>query len=286
MEWLERLNKSIDFLEKNICDEVNIAGAAEIACLSKYHFQRMFHLVTGVTIAEYVRKRRLTLAAQELVTTDVKVIDVALKYGYSTPESFSKAFSRLHGVSPSNASKAEEALTAYPKLSFQIQLKGVEKMDYKIVEKDGFKIVGKAIRVSSENGENYKRIPEFWGECYSNGTCDKLAEKMGQLGIMGVCMEGSEDGDKFTYVVAIEKPEEEMDIDLVEKEIPAANWAVFQAIGPMPDAIQNVWKSIYSEWFPSTGYKHTGGPELEVYYPGDSSAEDYKSEVWIPIIKD
>jgi len=291
MEWLEMLNESIDYLEENICNDINVGEAAKTACLSKFHFQRMFHLVTGVTIAEYVRKRRLTLAAQELVTLGSRVIDVALKYGYSTPESFSKAFSRLHGVSPSIVSKTEKEIKAYPRLSFQIQLKGAERMNYKIIEKDAFKVVGKAIRVSTEDGENLKRIPEFWNECNSDGSCESLFAKMGDLGVMGICMgdagDSGADGEDsmFTYMIAIQKPEETLEIELVEELIPAASWAVFEAIGPMPDAIQDVWKSIYSEWFPSTGYEHAGGPELEIYYPGNPSDKDYKSEVWIPIVK-
>jgi len=285
VEWLERLNESIDYLEENICNDINLDEVAKIACLSKFHFQRMFHLVTGVTITEYVRKRRLTLAAQELVTFNSRVIDVALKYGYSTPESFSKAFRRLHGVNPSNVIDAQKSLKAYPRLSFQIQLKGAEKMKYRIIDKEAFKIIGKSIRVSTENGENLKRIPEFWRESNNNGFYESLAKQMGELGVLGVCMEYDDKENMLAYMIAIEKPEGEMGIDVVEKEIPAATWAVFDSIGPMPDAIQEVWKRIYSEWFPSTGYEHAGGPELEVYYPGDPGDSNYRSEVWIPIVK-
>lgn len=285
MESLERLNQSVGYIEDNICQEIDVKELARIACLSKYHFQRMFHLVTGVTIAEYIRKRRLTLAAQELATKDIKVVDIALKYGYTTPESFSKAFRRLHDISPSKVSESNVTLDAYPRLSFQIQLKGAEKMEYKIIEKEQFKIIGKSIRVSSDQGENFKKIPEFWEECYSDGTCKKLFEQMGSLGVMGVCMEADQEQDEFTYMIAIEKPETDLVGDFDEKDIPASNWAVFESIGPMPDALQDVWKRIYSEWFPSTGYEHAGTPELEIYYPGDPSDSDYKSEVWIPIKK-
>ncbi|WP_202710983.1 AraC family transcriptional regulator [Sporosalibacterium faouarense] len=285
MEHLGKLNDSIDYIEENLSKDIDIKKVAEVACLSKFHYQRMFHILTGITVGEYIRKRRLTLAAQELAITNSKVIDIALKYGYSTPESFSKAFSKLHKISPSIVGNSENTLEAYPRLSFNIQLKGAEKMKYKIVEKEGFTIVGKGIRVSTGNGENFKRIPKFWEECNENSLCSKLSEKMGELGLMGVCTDMDMENDEFTYMIAIEKPDESLELDLTEIEISASTWAVFEAIGAIPDAIQDVTKRIFSEWFPSTGYKHADGPELEIYYPGDVNDENYKSEVWIPIIK-
>jgi AraC family transcriptional regulator len=287
MECLQKMNDSLDYLEEHLCEEVNIEEVAKVACLSKFHFQRMFHILTDVTVAEYLRKRRLTLAAQELATYDSKVIDVALKYGYSTPESFSKAFKKLHGINPSEVRNCEVTLKAYPRFFFQIQLKGAERMNYKIIERDEFKIVGKSIRVSTVDGENFKAIPEFWEECCSSGFYDELTEKMGDLGVMGVCgVDCDSQKDEFTYMVAIEKPESKIDFDVVEREIPASTWAVFESIGPMPDAIQEVWKRIFAEWFPSTGYEHAGTFELEIYYPGNPNDADYKSEVWVPIIKE
>lgn len=285
LEYIKKLNQSIDYLEENICEELEIEEIAQIACLSKFHFQRMFNMLAGYTIAEYIRKRRLTLAAQELASDNSKVIDVAIKYGYSTAESFSKAFSRLHGINPSAVKSTDSKLKAYPRLFFQLKLQGAENMDYKIVEKDEFKVVGKSIQVSTVDGQNFKEIPEFWNQCNQNGFCERLYPHADQLGVLGICMDYEEDKDRMRYMIAVEEPESELDFEVEARAIPANSWAVFEVVGPMPDAIQKVWQRIYSEWFPSTGYEHAGGPELEVYLPGNPEAEDYKSEIWIPIKK-
>lgn len=284
MEWLRRMSDSIEYLEKHMESKLDIDEAAKIALSSKFHFQRMFHMVTGVTVAEYARKRRLTLAAQELATSDIKVIDVALKYGYQTPESFTKAFRKIHGVNPSEVRESGIRLKAYPRLSFQIQLKGEKEMNYKIVEKEGFDLVGKGIRVSNENGENFKKIPMFWEESFSNGTCDKLKDLSGDIGMWGVCMEFSPEQNKFSYLIAVEKNQDIIPDEFEVKEIPASTWAIFDS---SLKELQDVWKRIYSEWFPSTGYEHAGTPELEFYPPcdGTGSDEDFQCEIWIPIIK-
>lgn len=285
MEALNRLRDSIEYLEKNMETKLDIEEAAKIALASKFHFQRMFHMLTGVTVAEYVRKRRLTLAAQELSASDTRVIDVALKYGYATPEAFTKAFQKLHGINPSEVKALDISLKAYPPISFQIQIKGEKAMDYRIVEKDGFKIIGKSKRVTTVDGKNFEIIPEFWQESNQNGVCEELSKHMGELGLLGVCMNYDHQQEEFDYVIAIEKPEKEMAGDFVVEEIPDATWAIFESVGPMPGAIQDVFQRIFSEWFPATGYEHADAPELEVYLPGDPSASDYKCEVWIPIIK-
>src|SRR5690625_462031 len=169
MDGFKKMVDSIEHIENNLACDLPIEDIAAIACMSKFHFQRMFSMLTGYTVSEYIRNRRITVAAQELVHSKNKVIDVALKYGYETPESFMKAFRRIHGVSPSETRKYSKSLKAYPKLSFQIQLKGDVEMDYKIVEKEAFSVVGKSIRTSTKGGENHQRIAEFWGESKQNG---------------------------------------------------------------------------------------------------------------------
>lgn len=164
-------------------------------------------------------------------------------------------------------------------------MKGDQKMEYKIIEKAPFKVIGKAIRVSTRDGENRRRIPEFWQECHKNGLCDRLAGSPAKE-LLGICMEFSCDQEEFSYLIGVKAdPGETVPEDLMEKEIPAASWAVFQSVGPLPEAIQKVWERIFSEWFPATGYEHAGGPELEVYPPCEGKSEDYRCEVWIPIIK-
>lgn len=161
MEWLERMNKALQYMEDNISSDISFEEAARIACCSSYHFQRMFSFITGVTLAEYIRHRRLTMAALELQNGSEKIIDLALKYGYESPDAFTRAFQKLHGVTPSVAREPGVKLKAYPRISFQISVKGDKDMDYRIVDKPAFKVIGKGIRVSTKDGENIKQIPEF-----------------------------------------------------------------------------------------------------------------------------
>ena len=249
----------------------------------------MFHILTDVTVAEYVRRRRLTLAAQELVTSGDKIIDIALKYGYDTPESFARAFRKIHGITPSAAREPGVSLKVYPRLSFQITLKGEREMNYKIVQKPAFKVIGKGIRVSSQDGANLKRIPEFWWECYQNGFSAKLEQMADKTGVtgeckLGICMESEPEGMGFLYFIGVEDTKGLLPEGFTQKEIPAATWAIFETVGAMPDAMQNLSKRIYGEWFPSTGYERAGDLDMEVYPPGKDD-EHYRSEIWIPVIK-
>nr|WP_155669444.1 GyrI-like domain-containing protein [Ornithinibacillus caprae] len=264
--------------------DIEIEHIAKVACMSKFHYQRTFHILTGVTVAEYIRKRRLTFAAQELNQTNQRVIDIALKYGYETPESFSKAFRKVHGLSPSAAKNRGQPLKAFSRLSFQIQIKGDVEMDYKIIEKDAFRIVGKGIRVTTREGENLRKIPEFWEETKRSKFGMDLANLSGSMGVLGVCLDFDQQQEEFTYFVAIEETEQAPE-EWEAKEITASTWAVFEAVGALPHSIQNVWQRIFSEWFPSTGYEHSDAPEIEVYpIEGNVNDEDHRCEVWIPIM--
>lgn len=290
MEWLNSMTRAIAYLEDNMTQPLNMEQAAAAAYSSPFHFQRLFHILMGVTVAEYVRRRRLTLAAQELLSGE-KVLDVALKYCYQTPESFAKAFKSLHGVSPMAAREPGVALKAFPRLSFHITVIGAVEMEYSIIHKAAFKVMGKTTPITTKNGENFKLVPGFWETCMTDGTDEKLCEQVGKMGMLGICMDFSQEMEQFTYMIAVED-NGNVPSGMTSVEIPEADWAVFPCIGPMPDAMQQVWKRIFSEWFPATGYEHDDKPELEVYPPqcndgrsDDTQAENYRSEVWIPIKK-
>ncbi|MFC4560174.1 GyrI-like domain-containing protein [Virgibacillus kekensis] len=286
MEGLQRMLDSIEYMECNLSSDLVIDDIAAAACMSKFHFQRMFSMLTGYTVSEYIRNRRLTVAAQELVYSEAKVIDTALKYGYESPESFSKAFRKIHGISPLAAKRQSQSLKAYPKLSFQIQLKGDVEMDYRIVEKEAFKVVGKSIRTNTIGGENNRNIADFWKVSNQNGFVNELEHNCGPLGVVGICMDFDKDQENLTYLIGAEKNIDQLPSDWEERQIPSASWAVFPVHGAMPGAIPKVWERIFSEWFPSTGYEHADGPEMEVYESdADPYQEDYYSEIWIPIKK-
>lgn len=282
MTWVESLQTAVDYVEEHLLDDLSTASIARQANFSVFHFQRTFAILTGISVGEYVRRRRLTLAAHELTRTNSKIIDIAYKYGYDTPEAFSKAFRRQHGVSPSEARKYTGKLKSYNRLVIQVSLKGAELMQYKVVEREGFQVVGVKREFSCVNEENQVGIPKMWGEVHEDGTNDLLFKlNNGPIeGVLGVCVDKNDQFIDYWIGTAYEGGTPD---GLSSLEIPASKWAVFEVRGPMPDAMPKVWKQIVSEWFPSSGYEHAGTPELEVYSDEDPSSPDLYSEIWIPV---
>jgi AraC family transcriptional regulator len=305
MEWSERMNAAIGYIEENLAGEIDFNEAAKRACCSLFHFQRMFFAIIGVTPAEYTRRRRLTVAARELTSTNNKVIDIALKYGYDSPDAFTRAFRNVHGITPQAARGPGVMLAAFPRVSFNIILKGGSDMDYKIMDKPPFDVVGKARKFTTVGGENFRKIPQFWDEFIRDENGEKTLVELTQgkpgpvTGAMelGICVgEGVEEGwydspelsagyEGFIYAIGVEKPDKPVPQGFKLMHIPEATWAIFESVGPMPKAIQDVTVKIFQEWFPSTGYEHDTKPELEVYLPGDPNSPDYRCQVWMPIVK-
>ncbi|MCG7408235.1 AraC family transcriptional regulator [Paenibacillus sp. ACRRX] len=285
MEWLTRMEAVLELIESRMEDKLDMDEIARTAQTSSFHFQRMFHIVTGYTIAEYMRKRKLTLAAQELASSSAKVVDVSFKYGYDSPESFTKAFRKAHGITPSAARQPGASLKAFPCLAFHLSLKGDKEMEYKLVDKPAFHAIGKALHTTTKDGENLRRIPEFWGQCNEDGTYCRLAELEPTHHFLGICTDFKHDTEEMSYWIAVESNQAVEDTTLDSYLVPANTWAVFPASGAMPHAMQQLWERIFQEWFPATGYEHADGPELEVYPSGNPSSEDYQFEVWIPIKK-
>lgn len=284
MAWIEALQRAIDYMEAHLLEDITMEEIARQANSSPFHFQRTFAILTDISVGEYLRRRRLTLAAGELCSSDVKIIDLALKYGYDTPEAFTKAFRRQHGIAPSEARKYTGKLKSYSSLGIQVSLKGAEPMQYKLVEKESFNVIGIKESFSYGNGENLEGIPKLWDKVNQDGTCDFLFGKNNGAvkGVLGVCVDRSKSEKMMDYWVAAAH-EGETPEGYLKMEIPASKWAIFEVHGAMPDAMQKVWKQIYTEWFPASGYEHAGLPELEIYTAGNAADPDYYSEVWIPI---
>lgn len=285
MEWVKGMNQSIEYIEDHLDSEIKLERAAQLAACSVFHYQRMFAYITGVTLTEYIRRRRMTLAAFELVDKDTRIIDLALKYGYDSPTAFNRAFQGVHGVSPSRAKSEGVRLTTFPRLTFTMSIKGEAAMNYKIESKEAFRVVGYSTKEKMSMDEGLKEIPKFWQGVREQGGIGKLCGLMAgkePTGIFGVCI--SEEGNSFRYLIGAptSAPVPE---GMEEYLIPAATYAVFESIGPVPDAIQSVQKRIMSEWLPSSGYQYGAAPDIEVYQEGDQSAPDYRSEVWFPIAK-
>lgn len=280
MDWLSKLNESLEYIESHLASEISYEAAAKIACCSTFHYQRMFSYIAGVSLSEYIRRRRMTAAAFDLQKGE-KVMDVAIKYGYESPTSFNRAFQTVHGITPSAARKDGTKLKAYPKISFQITIKGEVEMDYSIEKKEAFRIVGAKVKMSHQMEENFKMIPEFWNQVGQNGTLEKIIACMdGSVpqGVMGISA-CQKDEDWYYYIgVASEK---ELQDGLEEYQMPAGTWVIFPGNGPMPTAIQEVQKRAITEWLPTSGYEYANGADVELYLNQDPANAQF--EIWVPI---
>lgn len=286
MDWIRGLQRAIDYMEANIEEELDMTKIAEQAYSSSFHFQRTFNLLTGITVGEYIRNRRLSLAGEELVASKARVIDVAYKYGYDTPESFTKAFSRFHGVTPSAARHTGVSLKSFNRLSITIILKGGNVMEYQIIKKESFPVLAKA--KSFPMAESNMEISEFWTQSEKDGTIQVLCSngKKDTNTLLGLC-EPEKKGEKtFRYGIGIYcergiEPPKGYEV----WEIPAHTWVVFKCIGAVPYAIIDMLKRVYAEFFPQSEYEPLGVIDFEAYPDGDNQDKNYSSEIWIPVKK-
>lgn len=178
MEWIDRLNDTINYIEEHLTDEIDYEQLGRIACCSSYHFQRMFAYMAGIPLSEYIRRRRMSLAAVDLQGRDMKILDVAGKYGYSSPTSFNRAFQSVHGVAPSAVKNEGISVKSFPPIAFKITIKGAEEMNYRIETKEAFRIVGVSVPLYKEIEKNFAIIPPKWQEISQNGTLQRLIGMM------------------------------------------------------------------------------------------------------------
>ena len=284
MDWVNTIQSAIEYIECHITDDISAEDVADYVHMSSFYFQKGFSMLCGYSIMEYIRNRRLALAGGELATTDEKVIDVAMKYGYNSPDSFAKAFSRFHGISPTMVRKSEAMIKTFAPLKLEISLKGGYLMNYKIVEKESFTVLAVAKKFNYQDCK--KEIPVFWKEHYEKGNDQYVC------GMFGINIDEQMGHDQFEYLIAdIYNPIMEVPEGFIVKTIPAFTWAVFSCDGPMPSALQDVNTKIFSEWLPALKeYEFAAGYCVEMYdvpdqYPKGTQDENYHSEIWIPIKK-
>ena len=272
--WIEGFQESIDFMERNLTDELDIEEIAGKAALSPFYYQRIFGALCGMTVGEYIRARRMTLAAQELNRKDVKVIDVAVKYGYDSPDSFTKTFQKFHGITPSQAREPGAQLRSFAPLHIKITMEGGSMLEYSIVEKAPFTIIGVKRPFNPET--SYQEIPKFWDEWMAQG------EKRPIMGTFGVCIDMK--GKDFDYWIAdLYFPWEEIPEGCETRVIPGSTWAQFPCtIATLQDTNTKIW----SEWLPALqGYTLAGEYDIEVYLPPENGSKDMSVYIWVPLKK-
>ncbi len=281
MEWIERLNKTISYIEEHLAEEISYDALARIACCSTYHFQRMFAYMAGIPLSEYIRRRRMSLAAIDLQSGEEKIIDIGMKYGYASPTAFNRAFQSVHGIAPSMAKKEGTLMKSYPPISFKITVKGVEELNYRIEMKDSFRIVGVSCPLDKEIENNFIVVPQMWQNAAMNGTFEKITPLMNQqpMGVLGVSI--CNDNEEWRYFIAVSSSLD-TDNSLDEYIVPACTWAIFNGSGTNI-SIQELEQRIITEWLPTSGFEMDNGPDIEVYQNPDPNNMQY--EVWVPIKK-
>jgi len=289
MDSLKSMNNALAYIEEHLTEEIDYSKISKIAYCSEYHFKRMFSFLSGISLSEYIRRRRLTLAALDLKDKDLRIIDVAVKYGYNSADSFSRAFHSLHGILPSEARSENTQLKAYPRMTFILSIQGGCEMNYRIVEKEAFKLVGFKKRVpvifKGVNPEIAKMTELLTPEVIKQLKVISNVEPTGIISASTNFSEGrmEERGELDHYIGVATSSDETAEFDVLK--IDACTWAIFESIGPFPETLQNVWGRIYSEWFPSSGYEAVEGPEILWNESPDTESPKYRSEIWIPVKK-
>jgi AraC family transcriptional regulator len=290
MDMLKHMNEALAYIEENLTEDIDYNEVAKRAYSSEFHFKRMFSFLAGISLSEYIRRRRLTIAAFEIANSDIKIIDVAIKYGYKSPDSFTRAFQSLHGITPTEARNNSTSLKAYPRMTFQLTIKGGNELNYRIEEKEAFNIVGfmKRVPIIFE-GEN-PEITAMWKSL----TMEKINQllELANIEPKGIIQASTnfsegrmeEKGELDQYIgvaTTSDNPE-----GYSKLEVPPLTWAVFESVGPFPQALQETWGRIYAEWFPTLGYQSIDGPEILSIKTKDLSSDAVKSEIWIPVLKE
>lgn len=281
MNWVKIIEDALVYIEGNITEDLTVGRIAEEVNTSAFYFQRGFSMLCGYTVGEYVRMRRLSIAGEELLSSDVKVIDIAMKYGYDSPDSFTKAFTRFHGNTPTDVRRGGAMLKSFAPLHIKLSLDGGSTMEYRIEKKSAFKVMGVVKSFSYENAN--AEVPKFWDEVFMQ------PEKRPVMGMYGVCFDEEMAGNEFRYMIADDYDAGQAEAKKLDvHEIKEHTWAVFPCRGPMPLPLQEVNRRIFSEWLPASSYEIAEGYNIEYY----SNPEDFKmgmqdheyyAEVWIPV---
>lgn len=284
MDWNETLQQIIDYVEDHLQRgeaPIDTAQIARLAGCSYGFFQKVFSYMNGISFAEYIRARKLTLAGYELKSSRCRVVDLSYKYGYESPTSFTKAFQQFHGVTPTGARQKGVELRAVPKM----QLGASPEYAWRLQRTPALQLVGVGVPLPYAAGARRSRIPEFWSECQRNGSFARLIalDEGSPSGLFGLFRSAADGAEEYWLAVNCRQPPPE---GFASFALPPALWAVFDCRGPVPGAIQAGWKYLYEEWLVGYPFQHAACPELEWYSAGNAYSEGYLSQIWIPIMEE
>ena len=295
MEWTAAMQQTITYIEEHLLDEINYEDAARQLHTSSYEFHRAFSFLTGMTVNAYIRSRRLSLAGREIVESDARITDIALKYGYDTPESFTKAFTRFHGIAPKYAREDSAKLVLFNPLVIKLSVEGGKSMDYRIVQtkEQKFLALVRDFRNEIINDEENHEIPDFWGECQEKDLIEPMRRLRpeGKRDLYGLCTPTKEGEDSFEYGIGILIDDDTAAFDLTESEkagyriwnVRPGTYVVFDCIGEDADCISETWSRFYKEFLPQMGYESEAETDYELYF--ENSRSGLFCELWIPIKK-
>ena len=274
MNWIDNMNGVLEYIEENITGDIDYDAIERMMACPKTVFQQTFTRISGITISEYVRRRKLTLAAYELQNTDMKVIEVAFKYGYTSADSFRVAFRRVHSVNPGEARHSDVKLKFYSQIQFEARIKGIQEMEYKLVERGTFRVTG--IRATTPFGGG------TWTIVKSDGSLDRLIFESGKSETLGLCFGFDEQGNN-DYMCGVEWDSPgETGYDTYT--YPRLKWLVFLAEGRLTDNILcNTWERIKKEFLPNSKFRKTDLPTIERYLTWDEAGDHCRVEISIPV---
>ena len=289
MDLLTQLNRAMDYIEEHVCDDMTLADVSSVTAYSEYHFCRMFYYIADMPLSEYIRKRRLSLAAMDLQGGRDRVIDLAVKYGYDSADSFTRAFVKQHGVTPTIARKRGVALKLFAPMTFQIKIEGVQGMNWRLEQREAFEVVGIGRRFKNDESD---KVPGFWDEKQKDKSLEKLIKQVGRSDLIGVCGHIDEEKNDFLYMIGLFS-DEKTDVEgFAVVKAPAATWAVFRSEefenNPYGKEIPKLFQSAYKEWLPSSSYEKAEGLDSEIYdmeIYGVADSGRFFEEVWLSVVK-
>ncbi|WP_447035166.1 AraC family transcriptional regulator [Streptomyces sp. DSM 118878] len=286
---LERLNQTMEQIESRLDQRIEVADLARTAATSEYHLRRMFSALAGMPLSEYVRRRRLTVAGAEVLARRESLLEIAVRYGYGSGEAFARAFRAMHGVGPGEARRTGTALVSQPRLTFRLTVEGNSSMRYRVIDKPEFSVVGPKARVPLVHSGPNQAIIDFVRAIrpQTKESLENLSDQEPR-GTVAVCDDldpGRAEGTELDYyhgVITSAPAPAAVPEDAAVLPVPAGTWAVFTTSGPAPRAIQELWRDVFTEWFPANPYRSRPGPEiLRTRLSADGTEAD--AELWLPV---